>query len=185
MTVVLTRYHSGDIIPEFAACLATLPNLTDIQGKSSFFHDAPPHLVPAVVHAHSQMTTAIKNGFQGKRFPSVRRITLPCSAHEIIKSCPNLEQVRCTDGDGSTIIGSLIKGKCQQVRVLKGISTAPLTRTLHRHQRMMHSERDCFFDRIGQAASRLEAYRCARRSEPIFGIWCVQRTNKLFLRRGT
>ncbi|KAI9570819.1 hypothetical protein HD554DRAFT_2169953 [Boletus coccyginus] len=111
VSVVLTRYHSAEIIPAFAACLATLPNLAVIQ----------------VIHAHTQMTTAIKNGFEGKRLPSVRRITLPGSAHEIIKSCPNLEEVVCTDGNGSTIIGSLVRGNCTQVRVLKGIS-APLTR---------------------------------------------------------
>lgn len=86
------------------------------------------------------MTTAIKNGFEGKRFPSVRRISLPCSAHEIIKRCPDLEEVTCTEGDGSTIVGSLIKGKCQQVRVLKGINPPITARTLHRYQRMTHRE---------------------------------------------
>ncbi|KAG6375870.1 hypothetical protein JVT61DRAFT_2734 [Boletus reticuloceps] len=111
VSIVLTRYQSAEIIPAFAACLATLPNLTTIQ----------------VIHAHSQMTTAIKNGFQGKQFPSVRRISLPSSAHEIVKSCPNLEEVTCTEGDGSTIIGSLVKGKCQELRVLKDID-APLKR---------------------------------------------------------
>ncbi|KAI9570820.1 hypothetical protein HD554DRAFT_2312642 [Boletus coccyginus] len=104
--VVLTFYNFWEIIPAFAACLATLPNLTVIQ----------------VIHAHSRLTTVIKDAFEGKRFPSVRRITLPGYAHEIIKSCPNLEEVMCTDGDGSTIIGSLVKGHCTQVRVLKGIS---------------------------------------------------------------
>ncbi|KAF8437494.1 hypothetical protein L210DRAFT_2329720 [Boletus edulis BED1] len=111
VSVVLTRYQSAEIIPAFAACLATLPNLTTIQ----------------VIHAHSQMTTVIKNGFEGKQFPSVRRISLPPSAHEIIKSCPHLEEVTCTEGDGSTIIGSLIKGKCQELRVIKGVD-APLKR---------------------------------------------------------
>ncbi|KAF8548477.1 hypothetical protein OG21DRAFT_1489355 [Imleria badia] len=111
VSVVLTRFRSAEIIPAFAACLATLPNLTTIQ----------------VIHAHSQMTTAIKNAFEGKRFPSVRRISLPCSAHEIIKSCPNVEEVMCTEGNGSTIIGSVIKGNCHEVRVLKGIF-APITR---------------------------------------------------------
>lgn len=81
------------------------------------------------------MTTAIKNGFEGKRLPSVRKITLPCQAHEIIKSCPNLEEVTCSEGEGSTIIGSLLKGNCQQVRILRGIS-APLTRMLRRFERM-------------------------------------------------
>ena len=104
------------------------------------------------------MTTAVKNGFEGKRFPSVRRISLPCSAHEIIKSCPNVEEVICTEGNGSTIVGSIIKGKCQQVQVLKGIFV-PVIRTLHRYQRMTEFEGN-FIDRIGQGASQLEAYQC-------------------------
>ena len=75
----------------------------------------------AVIHAHSQMITAIKNGFEGKRFPPVMTIPLPSSAHEIIKCCPNLEEVTCTDGRGSIMVGSLVKGNCNKVRVLKGI----------------------------------------------------------------
>jgi hypothetical protein len=142
--------------------------------QSSLLRDAPPQYpLPAVIHAHSQMTTAIKNGFEGKRFPSVRRITLPCPAHEIIKRCPNLEEVTCSEGDGSTIVGSLVKGNCRQVRVIKGIRPPLTARTLHRYQRMTHCERNCFVDRFGQAASQLEAYRCAYECEPFFGIWCV------------
>ncbi|KAF8129168.1 hypothetical protein EV363DRAFT_1337933 [Boletus edulis] len=110
VSVGFTRYRSAEIIPMFAACLATLPNLSTIQ----------------IIFAHFQMATAIKNGFEGKRFPSVRKIFLPSSAHHIIKSCPDLEEVTCTLETGSTIIGSLVKSNnCQKLRVLKGIS-APL-----------------------------------------------------------
>ncbi|KAG9318005.1 hypothetical protein JVU11DRAFT_66 [Chiua virens] len=127
ISVCFTRYQSAEIIPAFAACLAMLPNLTTIQ----------------VMHAHSKMTTSIKNGFEGKRFPLVRRILLPSSAHGIIKCCPNVEEVTCTEGDGSTIVGSLVKGKCCQVRVLKGIGT-PIKRLAKllpnlRHIRVMES----------------------------------------------
>ncbi|KAF8129172.1 hypothetical protein EV363DRAFT_1417716 [Boletus edulis] len=58
--------------------------------------------------------SAIKDGFEGKRFPSMRRISLPFSAHEIIESCSNIEEVICTFGHGSTIVGSLAKGSRQQ-----------------------------------------------------------------------
>ncbi|KAN0075552.1 hypothetical protein V8E55_011575 [Tylopilus felleus] len=111
VSVILTsyRYHSAEFIPAFAACLATLPNLTTIQ----VIHASP---APSV-------STAIKDGFEGKQFPSVREISLPCSAHEIIKCCPNIEKVICTDGNGSTIVGSIVEGNCQQVSTLKGIST--------------------------------------------------------------
>ncbi|KAF8126615.1 hypothetical protein EV363DRAFT_1434172 [Boletus edulis] len=102
VSIMLTTYQKAEIIPAFAACLATLPNLNTIQ----------------VIYTETRMQTAIKDAFRGKRFPSVRRISLPSSAHEIIKRCPNLE---------GKIIQSIVEGKCHQVRILKGIS-APLTR---------------------------------------------------------
>ena len=148
------------------------PTSPPFRVRSSFLLDAlSRYLLPAVIHAHSQMTTAVKNGFEGKRFPSVRRISLPCSAHEIIKSCPNVEEVICTEGNGSTIIGSIIKGNCQQVRILKGIS-APITRTLHRYQRMSECKAD-FVDRIGQGASQLEAYQCGDGGELFSALGCT------------
>ena len=77
------------------------------------------------------MTTAIKETFQGKQFPSVQRISLPCTAHGIIRSCPNLEEVTLTEGDDRRIIKSLIEGNCRKVRILRGVCVnAPLTRTL-------------------------------------------------------
>ncbi|KAF9239080.1 hypothetical protein BU15DRAFT_74771 [Melanogaster broomeanus] len=111
VTVVFTRYRTAELLPAFAECLTSLPNLTLIQ----------------VVHAHSQMTTALKNAFEGKRFPSVRKLVLPSCAHEVLRCCPNVEEVTCNEGDGSTIIGAIIKGNCKKVQVLIGIN-APLKR---------------------------------------------------------
>lgn len=80
--------------------------------------------------------TIIEDGFEGEQFPSVRRISLPGSAHGIIRCCPDVEEVICTEGNGSKIVGSLVKGNCRQVRILKGID-APLTRTFHCHRYRM------------------------------------------------
>ncbi|KAF8431458.1 hypothetical protein L210DRAFT_3560404 [Boletus edulis BED1] len=113
---------NGEIIPAFAACLATLPNLNTIQ----------------VVHIERRILTVIRNAFRGKRFPSVRRISLPASAHEIIKRCPNLEEVTCVDEDGSKIVQSLVEAKCHQVRILKGITT-PLTRLVDLVPNLTHA----------------------------------------------
>ncbi|KAF8434828.1 hypothetical protein L210DRAFT_3552465 [Boletus edulis BED1] len=111
MSVILIEYQKAEIIPAFAACLATLPNLNTIR----------------VIGSETRMQTVIKDAFRGKQFPSVRRISLPSSAHEIVRKCPNVEEVACVDEDGSKIVQSLVEGKCHQVRILKGIS-APLTR---------------------------------------------------------
>ena len=111
------------------------------------------------------MTTAVKNGFEGKQFPSVRKVSLPCSAHEIIKSCPNVEEVICTEGGGSTVVGSIVKGNCQQVHTLKGIPPSVLKRMRCRYQRMTQCEPDCFVHRIGQATSQLEICQYGNESE--------------------
>ncbi|KAF8437489.1 hypothetical protein L210DRAFT_3545798 [Boletus edulis BED1] len=113
VSVMLTSYRYTEIIPEFAACLATLPNLSAIH----------------VVHTEYKLMTAIRNAFRGIRLPSVRRISLPSLAHEIIRSCPNVEEVVCLADNyegGGRIIQSLAECKCYHVRMVKGIC-APLT----------------------------------------------------------
>jgi len=106
VTVSLTRYQSATILPAFANCLAALPNLHTIQ----------------IVHAHSQMTTAIKNAFQGRKFPTVRTIILPSCAHEILRCCPRVEDLTCNEGNGSTLVGAMVAAKCGDLRRLRGIS---------------------------------------------------------------
>ncbi|KAF8437488.1 hypothetical protein L210DRAFT_3545794 [Boletus edulis BED1] len=123
VSVMLTTYQKAEIIPAFAACLATLPNLNTIQ----------------VVNMEWGIQTALKNAFRGKRFPSVRKISLPSPAHEIIKMCPNLEEVTCVDEHGGCkIVQSLVAAKCHQVRMLKGITT-PLTRLVDLVPNLTHA----------------------------------------------
>ncbi|KAF8129187.1 hypothetical protein EV363DRAFT_1134803, partial [Boletus edulis] len=115
-------YQKAKIIPEFAACLATSPNLDTIE----------------VIYAEWEMQTDVKNAFRCKRFPSVQRISLPSFAHEIIRGCRNLEEVTCVDGGGSKIVQTLVEGKCHQVRILKGIS-APLTQLVNLVPNLTHA----------------------------------------------
>ncbi|KIM73044.1 hypothetical protein PILCRDRAFT_829424 [Piloderma croceum F 1598] len=106
VTVSLTRYKTSTILPAFANCLAVFPNLHTIQ----------------VVHAHSQMTTAIKTAFEGHTFPSVRTIIVPSCAHEILRRCPGVEDLTCNEDDGSKLIGALAWAKCGNLKTLRGIS---------------------------------------------------------------
>ncbi|KAF8129182.1 hypothetical protein EV363DRAFT_1337965 [Boletus edulis] len=102
--VMLTSYRYTEIIPEFAACLATLPNLSAIH----------------VTYTEYRLKTTIRNAFRGIRLLSVRRISLSSLAHEIIRSCPNVEEVVCLADDyegGGRIIQSLAKCKCYHVRM--------------------------------------------------------------------
>ncbi|KAL0948071.1 hypothetical protein HGRIS_010695 [Hohenbuehelia grisea] len=101
VNVTLTRYKPKEILNPFAQCLATLPNLQTIN----------------VVHAHTQITTFLKNAFQGVDLPSVRRILLPTQAHEILRCCPNVRRVMCTEGDGSQLLSAIAKN-CKSVEYL-------------------------------------------------------------------
>lgn len=106
MTVSLTRFRTDDVLPAFAKCLAKLPNLHTIQ----------------IVHAHSQMTTALKNAFEGRSFPGVRTMILPACAHEILRCCPLVEDVTCNESDGSKIVTALCAAKASKLTSLRGVS---------------------------------------------------------------
>ncbi|KIJ63395.1 hypothetical protein HYDPIDRAFT_113388, partial [Hydnomerulius pinastri MD-312] len=121
VTVVLTRYQAAEIMPAFVQCLASLPNVTTIE----------------IVHAHSRMTTALKNTFEGKQFPSVRKMILPSCAHEILRCCPNVEEVICNEDSGSRLVGAIMKGNCNQVQILKGIN-APSKRLIKFLPNLIH-----------------------------------------------
>ena len=102
--VCLTRYHTEDILPAFASCLEILPNLHTLQ----------------IVHAHSQMATALKNAFQRRSYPQIRKVVMPSVAHHILKCCPEVREVVCTQEDGRKLITALKAGHCSKVEVLEG-----------------------------------------------------------------
>jgi len=97
-TVSLTRFQTDTVLPIFAKCLASLPNLHTLE----------------VVHAHSQMTTALKNAFSSYSYPSIRKIILPTCAHNILRSCPGVRDVTCNEDDGGKLITAII-ASCPKV----------------------------------------------------------------------
>lgn len=103
-TVSLTRCSTGTVLPAFAACLKALPNLHTLR----------------VMHAHSQMTTALKNAFGGTTIPQLRTLILPSCAHNILRSCPNATDVTVNeDPDGSKLISAMAKS-ARNVEVIDG-----------------------------------------------------------------
>jgi hypothetical protein len=102
VSVVLTRYSTGTILPAFRRCLSALPNVHTIH----------------VNHVHSQMTTALKTAFEGLQLPSVRTVILPTYAHELLRCCPDVRRVTCTSGDGSRLVTAIAKA-CKRVEVLE------------------------------------------------------------------
>lgn len=103
MSVTVTRYRMDIILPAFAECLDSLPNLHTLE----------------LCHVHQTMTTKIKNAFEEVIMPSVRTVVLPTAAHHLLRSCPNVEDVTCTLGDGSQILGT-IASKCPRVERISG-----------------------------------------------------------------
>ena len=101
--VILTRYEQT-IIPKKLACLlSSLQNLHTLQ----------------VFHAHTQMTTAIKNGFQGVVLPGIRTLIIPGHCHEILKCCPQVTKLWCNDGNGSKLVTVMAK-YCKDVQEMRG-----------------------------------------------------------------
>jgi hypothetical protein len=57
--------------------------------------------------------------FSGVRFPSLRTVILPAHAHDLLRRCPEVRTVVCTDGDANKLVDALHfrEGKAE---VLKG-----------------------------------------------------------------
>ncbi|KIJ30057.1 hypothetical protein M422DRAFT_267854 [Sphaerobolus stellatus SS14] len=103
--VVLTRCATNIALPAFAKCLASLPNLHTLD----------------ILHAHSQMTTHLKEGFKRGNFPAIKKIILPSCAHNVLRCCPEVTSVTCIEENGSKLIGA-IASSCPKVEVLERFS---------------------------------------------------------------
>lgn len=101
--LVLTRYQTNVVLPPLTACLQSLPNLHTIH----------------VLHAHTQMTTAIKDAFEGIVLPHVRTVIVPGYGHELLKCCPGVRSVRCIRDDGSKLVTVIVK-HCKHVEEMRG-----------------------------------------------------------------
>ncbi|KAJ7464630.1 hypothetical protein FB451DRAFT_442814 [Mycena latifolia] len=104
VNVILTRYSSAEVLPPFARCLTLMPNMHTLQ----------------IIHAHTAMTTHLKNGFANTRLTNVRKIILPSWAHEVLRCCPEVTYVICVDGSDSSKLVSAIAKCCKKVEILEG-----------------------------------------------------------------
>jgi hypothetical protein len=93
------------VLPAFARCLDILPNLHTLQ----------------ILRAHTQMTSHLKQAFEGRSFPSIRTVILPTHAHEVMRCCKEATTVICNYGDGSQIATAIAKGN-KKVERLEGFS---------------------------------------------------------------
>ncbi|KAF8956084.1 hypothetical protein BDZ97DRAFT_1853540 [Flammula alnicola] len=101
--VVLSRYKSAAVVPTFSSTIALFQNLHTLH----------------VLHADTQMTAAIKNGFKGVTLPSIRTLIIPDFCHEILRCCPGATTVWCIRDDGSKLV-SVIAKHCREVEEMRG-----------------------------------------------------------------
>ncbi|GLB42809.1 hypothetical protein LshimejAT787_1202580 [Lyophyllum shimeji] len=105
VSVALTRCNSASVLGAFARCLHALPNLHTLQ----------------ILRAHTQMTTHLKNAFEGHKFPAIRTVVLPSHAHNVLRCCPEARTVVCNCDDGSKLVSAIAK-ECKKVQRLEGFS---------------------------------------------------------------
>ena len=106
VNVSLTRCSTRTVLPAFARCLDALPNVHTLQ----------------IFRAHSQMTTALKEVFEGRSYPHIQTAVLPTLAHNVLRCCPAARTVICNAGDGSQLVTALAKGR-KKVERLEGFDT--------------------------------------------------------------
>ncbi|KAG8694030.1 hypothetical protein FRC08_008744 [Ceratobasidium sp. 394] len=107
VTVALSQdWNLGTVLPLFVRMLQSLPNIHTLQ----------------IPHIHYAMASALENAFRGSRFPSIRTVIMPNSAHEILRCCPGVESITCNNGDGSNLVSAVVEAGCNKLQVMQYVS---------------------------------------------------------------
>ncbi|KIJ30073.1 hypothetical protein M422DRAFT_36709 [Sphaerobolus stellatus SS14] len=53
----------------------------------------------------------MKKAFERRNFPSIKKVILPSSAHEILRCCPEVTFVRNIEEDSSKILEAITKSR--------------------------------------------------------------------------
>ena len=104
MSIILSRYSTGTVLPACVRAIEALPNLHTLQ----------------VIRTHEHMTTTLKAAFAGHVFPQVQMIVLPSNAHNILRCCPEVRKVICINHDYSSTLVSAIAKVCKKVEEVEG-----------------------------------------------------------------
>jgi len=103
MSVNISRYSPGTVLPAYVRTMEALPNLHTLQ----------------IVRTHAKITTALRDAFAGRIFPNVQTVALPGHAHNILRSCPEVRKIICMDYGTSKLI-STIANVCKKVEEVEG-----------------------------------------------------------------
>lgn len=110
VTVALTRFQTSNVLPPFVRLLSALPNIHTLE----------------ISHAHSAMTKALKDAFEGNVFPSIEKVILPTCAHEILRCCPEVREVTCNEDDGGRLVSALAQNGCKKLEILRNVYPGPV-----------------------------------------------------------
>jgi len=95
---------NGNYSSSFCGMSRRAPELAHYPGCSCAFADDDSH----------------QNAFQGKLFSTVPHRHY---VHGILRYCPVVKDLTCNDSDdGSKLVGALVAAKCNNLRMLRGIS---------------------------------------------------------------
>jgi len=87
-------------VPTFIKCLLSLPNLHALEIRFPNFHPRTPLL---------------KNALKRVKFPQIKTLILPPTAHPLVNCCPNVENIDWVMGD-KTVISDEYLGSLASIR---------------------------------------------------------------------
>ncbi|KAJ7453666.1 hypothetical protein B0H11DRAFT_271773 [Mycena galericulata] len=102
-SVSLSLHEIDVVMPVFAQCLESLPNLDTLH----------------IVHLQSRGQQAVIAAFEDIELPNVRTIILPSYAYAILAACPNVRDVSCNEETGTVLFDTLIEC-CPEVERIQG-----------------------------------------------------------------
>jgi len=97
LTFQITKSSLEDALSSLTALLK-VPTLANLRTIHVIDCDSPGPLTKAL---------------SGVKLPSVRTVIVPNSAHGVLRSCPNVVEVRCVGGSGKELVGALKLCKCE------------------------------------------------------------------------
>ncbi|KAJ7102839.1 hypothetical protein C8R44DRAFT_746809 [Mycena epipterygia] len=108
ISVSLSWHRIAVVMPLFAQCLQSLPNLDTLH----------------VLYLKSKWEKTVTAVFEDIELPGVRTIILPSYTHAILAACPNVRDVSCNEETGAKLFDTLVDC-CPKVERIQGFQLTP------------------------------------------------------------
>ena len=101
-----TRVCNNSILPKFAKCLESLPNLHTLE----------------IGRADDAIRTPIKNALKRVKLPQIKALILSPAAYPLLRRCHNVEDIVCVIGNNGAsydeLIGSIASNRDSKIKRL-------------------------------------------------------------------